>query len=252
MLWKQKLGATAIHFFGSLVIFSFFTLILLFFWFPEPYFSASGGQQGIIIVALIDVVLGPILTFIVFNLKKPRQELIRDLGIIILLQLAALFYGIYTVYGQRPVAVVFWENKFFTVPAKELTGQFSGNIKLQEILAKPALPFVYVQRPQTAEEHKELIDTVQQTRVPPHHQIDKFSPIDSHFDEIKKHSIDIKEILAHNSEMDQKLKKILMDTQTSLENNIYIVLESKYQNIILVFDQGGKQLGYIKAPFKEL
>jgi len=51
------------------------------------------------------VCLGPLLTLAVFDPKK--KELKRDLSIILLIQLSALFYGIYTVSVARPAYIVF-------------------------------------------------------------------------------------------------------------------------------------------------
>jgi len=57
------------------------------------------------LVLIVDVCLGPLLTLAVFDPKK--KELKRDLSIILLIQLSALFYGIYTVSVARPAYIVF-------------------------------------------------------------------------------------------------------------------------------------------------
>ena len=68
---KQKALASSIHFFASLLVFSIFVYVLLTQWYPEPFFNASGGWQGLKLVILVDLVLGPLLTLIVYNRKKP-------------------------------------------------------------------------------------------------------------------------------------------------------------------------------------
>src|SRR5210317_459647 len=124
MNFREKLIASALHFTVSLIIFSVFIYILLIHWYPSPYFTASGGWQGLKIVVLVDLVLGPLLTFIVFNKKKSRLELTIDLSLIVGLQLAALVWGIVTVYQQRPLAIVFWDDRFYTVPAGALSEHY--------------------------------------------------------------------------------------------------------------------------------
>lgn len=52
------------------------------------------------------MVCGPLLTFVVFNPSKPRMELRRDLTLVGLVQLLALFYGVHTLSYARPVALV--------------------------------------------------------------------------------------------------------------------------------------------------
>ena len=68
----------------------------------------------------IDVILGPLLTFCIFNLKKPRKELVRDLAIIGLVQLSALGYGLWTVYEARPVYMVFEIDRFRITHAADI------------------------------------------------------------------------------------------------------------------------------------
>ena len=69
-------------------------------WYPYPYREISGGRELFFIIVAVDVVMGPLLTFAVFNRKKPLKELKRDLGVIVLLQLAALGYGLWTVFSR--------------------------------------------------------------------------------------------------------------------------------------------------------
>ena len=53
----------------------------------------------------VDVVLGPLITFAVWNRNKPRAELVRDLTIVGTLQLTALAYGVHTAAQARPAVV---------------------------------------------------------------------------------------------------------------------------------------------------
>ncbi|XFB08520.1 hypothetical protein AAGT13_06380, partial [Azotobacter salinestris] len=80
--------------------------IALFWLFPGGLFQAAGGREGLKIVVAVDLVLGPCLTLIVFNLRKPRSELVRDLSLIALVQVLALGAGVWQVLKVRPLAVV--------------------------------------------------------------------------------------------------------------------------------------------------
>lgn len=87
-------------------------------WYPDPYFEAIAAGGLILILVVVDVVIGPLITLIVFNRKKP--ELKRDLLIVAFLQSAALIYGMYAVFIARPVYAVFNVNRFDVVVASEI------------------------------------------------------------------------------------------------------------------------------------
>jgi hypothetical protein len=89
-------------------------------WYPGAYRHLSGGRGLFILVVTVDVILGPLLTFAVFNLNKGWPHLRRDLVIIGVIQLAGLAYGLHTVYAVRPVATVFETDRFRVVTASEV------------------------------------------------------------------------------------------------------------------------------------
>ncbi|STZ70291.1 Uncharacterised protein [Moraxella caprae] len=49
----------------------------------------AGAIQGLTLVFLVDVVLGPLLSFLVYNPAKPKKEIISDFVIIGAVQIAA-------------------------------------------------------------------------------------------------------------------------------------------------------------------
>jgi len=116
---KNRWSAFAVHFGFSLLIFIALLGIILLFWYPGALFATAGGWQGIQIVVGVDLVLGPLLTLIVYNLDKPRRLLYRDLAIIGAIQLSCLSAGVYIVYTERPVAVIFSIDKFYALKKSE-------------------------------------------------------------------------------------------------------------------------------------
>ena len=112
-------GAFGGHLFISALIFVALCAVIYFLLFPGALFSLAGGIDGIKIVAGVDIVLGPLLTLVIYNVAKPRRELIRDLAIIGSIQFAALGAGMWVVYNSRPVAVSFIYDKFHATRAME-------------------------------------------------------------------------------------------------------------------------------------
>ena len=247
---KNRYTACLLHFTISLLVFSIFILVLLTLWYPTPYFTASGGWQGLKIVAAIDLVLGPSLTLIIFNLNKPKKELIFDFSIIAFLQIAALWWGVSTVYNQRPVAAVFWEDGFYTVPASALIEQ-GINLDILDKYGPEKPVYIFAEKPATVKEKEEMVATILNDQLPPYQQIKLYRPIKSNFDSIYKRNLDISEIISHNSEMKKEIDDILQESGTVLENNHYVALISKYRNIILAFDQQNQLIGTASAPFKD-
>jgi hypothetical protein len=87
-------------------------------WYPGPLFQAAGGNELLFILVGVDVVIGPLLTLAVFKAGKKGMKL--DLGVIGILQVAALVYGSWVVAQARPAFIVFVKDRFEVAAAIEL------------------------------------------------------------------------------------------------------------------------------------
>lgn len=117
---KERLQASAIHLAVSFLVVLLAAWFVFALWYPYPYREISGGREMFFIIVTVDVLIGPVITFTVFNRTKSRDELIKDLGIVGLVQLAALFYGMWTVCVARPVHLVFEFDRFRVIHAVEV------------------------------------------------------------------------------------------------------------------------------------
>jgi hypothetical protein len=124
--WKARLRAAGIHFGISLAIAALAALLVFGLWYPYPYREISGGRELFSLVVTVDVILGPLITFSIFSRSKPKKELRRDLAVVGLLQLAALSYGLWTVFVARPVHLVFEYNRFRVVHAIDIPAELMG------------------------------------------------------------------------------------------------------------------------------
>ena len=89
-------------------------------WYPYPYSELAGGRELFLLVVSVDVVIGPLLSLVVYDPAKPRRELWRDLGVIFALQLLALGYGMASVAQARPVLLAFEGDRFRIVAAPDV------------------------------------------------------------------------------------------------------------------------------------
>lgn len=84
--------------------------LIFFVWYPHPYFQAIGAWSVLRVLVGVDLVLGPVLTLILF--KPGKWGLKFDLAFIACVQLAALVYGVSVIYRERPYFNVFAVDRF--------------------------------------------------------------------------------------------------------------------------------------------
>lgn len=127
--FKGRLRALGVHLLASSVIFSLFMFVMLTYWYPMPHFEINAGWQGVRIMLLVDMVIGPLLTFFLYNNRKSKKELRFDLGLIVIIQAALLVYGIQTVYSQRPIVQVLSHRGYIATPRRtDMIAQADVNI----------------------------------------------------------------------------------------------------------------------------
>lgn len=101
------------------VIIALAALALVFFvWYPSPLAKAAGVTHVFLMLLVIDVILGPLLGLLVY--KEGKKTLKMDLTVIILIQIAALSYGLYSIAQARPVWIAFNNDRFELVRNNEL------------------------------------------------------------------------------------------------------------------------------------
>ena len=112
--WK----AAAIHLSISFLIGLLVLALLFLVWYPQPYFDAAGGQHLIIVLLGVDLVLGPLLTLILFTSGK--KGMLFDLWMIGIFQTSALIYGLVVIAEARPVFIVAAVDRFDLVSAADI------------------------------------------------------------------------------------------------------------------------------------
>ncbi len=110
---KQKLYASCVHLTISVIVAIAAALLVFLVWYPSPLQKAVGVGNVFWMMLGIDVVLGPLLTFVVF--KQGKKTLKLDLSVIAILQISALIYGLHTVYIGKPAYIVFAQDTFDVV-----------------------------------------------------------------------------------------------------------------------------------------
>jgi len=109
-------------FLGHLVISFFIALIVVgivfFIWYPSPLAKAVGVTHIFLMMLAIDVIIGPLLGLLVY--KEGKKSLKMDLSIIILIQIIALGYGVYSIAQGRPAWLAYNVDRFELVRNNEI------------------------------------------------------------------------------------------------------------------------------------
>lgn len=117
---KSRLKAFAWHFAGSASVLLLVLGTLYLGWYRWPGWYLTGVQHVLPVIVGVDLVLGPLLTFVIASPKKPASTLGRDIACIVAVQLIALGYGSVTLWHGRPLYYAYSETELSVVQAMDL------------------------------------------------------------------------------------------------------------------------------------
>ena len=124
------------HLLASAAIVGGACAIIFFVWYPHPYFQATGAWTVLRVLIGVDLGLGPLLTLVVF--KPGKRGLKFDLVAIALVQLAALVYGMTSIYQGRPYFTVFAIDRFYVLARADVDpAELARRARAQPIGEKP-------------------------------------------------------------------------------------------------------------------
>ena len=112
-----------IKFFLSHLSISFLIALLVvglvfFIWYESPLATAVGVTHILLMLLVVDVVLGPLLGLLVY--KDGKKTLKFDLSVIIIIQIAAFCYGVYSIEQGRPAWLVYNVDRFELVRKNDI------------------------------------------------------------------------------------------------------------------------------------
>lgn len=153
----SRWNAAAIH--ASISTFAGLVSAILIFgmWYPRPYAHATGAGELVLLLMGVDLILGPLLTIVVFRSGKPGLRF--DLSMIALAQLAAFSYGMSIVVKARPVFIVGAVDRFEVMLANDFEGADISQASRPEFAHLPwtGPRIVGTKLPTDAEGHNALI-----------------------------------------------------------------------------------------------
>ncbi len=239
-----KLRAFAIHLIASAIVVLAFLCVMLFVWYPTPYFETDGGWTVLRILAGVDVVLGPLLTLIVFKPGKPGLKF--DMSCIVLAQLGALIYGGTIIYQQRPAFVVFGVDRFTSVSASEVEFDKLKYPELQRVAGIG--PLLAQSRPPDDPKLRQelLLGVVLEGKKDLEFRAELYEPYRPDLAQLRARSIDLSKIAALDAGAKQAIDGFIASKGGRLGDNLYLPLKGKNKDIVMVLSPtDGMPVGFI-------
>ena len=115
---SKRIGFFLGHLSASFLIACLISILVLYSWYPSPLATAVGVTDIFLMLLVIDVILGPLLGLLVY--KEGKKTLKFDLSVIILIQIAALCYGVFSIEQGRPAWLVYNVDRFELVRKNDI------------------------------------------------------------------------------------------------------------------------------------
>lgn len=150
-----RLRAALVHLGLSALVALVVSIPLVLWLYPSPYFEAAGGRNLLAMILAIDVVVGPMLTFLVFD--RSKSSLKNDLRIIGLVQFVALGFGVHAALLSRPVYISFVVDRFELVSAAQVDPEELSKAPMaMQVLAWGKPQLAYARQPNDPKLRSEL------------------------------------------------------------------------------------------------
>ena len=223
-----RVWAFLIHFGISFVIFLALAYVLLFVWFPDFFYQSDGGWEGMRIVIGVDLVMGPSLTFAVFKPGKPGLKF--DLTMIGLAQAICLAIGVYIIYVERPLALVYSEGRFYSMSADDYTEVGLAPPDLSQFPDRGPKRIV-VKIPADVFEQSDFRTRLWKAQIPIRAAVDDYVALSEHMELAIEGGFDTAEL----RERDEggEIERWLEDAGGELEDYAFVPFATRYKAMFL-------------------
>ncbi len=235
VLSSGKALAAGIHLGLSACAVGLLATLMFLRWYPPPFFMFDGGWQVLRLIILVDVVLGPLLTFVVFD--RTKKELRRDLGIIVVLQLAAFAYGAWIMHSHRPAFMVYAERSFYSVSWRDIEPATPDRAVPAALAAGMRAPVpVVAELPADRQERARLFAAMAAGGPSITHYGALYRKLDrANFERIARDAADIDELARGDPSIAAELKRVR--AAHPARKLCFVPVDCRYGLIMLVFDR---------------
>lgn len=134
----HKSRAALIHLWPSLLVLVIIGGLIFFAWYPYPFLQFEESGRFALLLIVTAAFIGPAMTFLFY--RKGKRGMTFDLVVIVLIQLAAIGWGVRTLHQSQPYFMVFTVERFDVFSIRDVDlGQISNPKFLDKPLAGPIL-----------------------------------------------------------------------------------------------------------------
>lgn len=196
---KFRLRAFGIHLGISILIALVSLSVVFMVWHPAPLAKVVGVTHIFIMMLGIDVILGPLLTFIIA--RQGKKSLKFDLAVIIVLQFAAFTYGIYNIAISRPVYIAFDTSRFEVVQANNIPVESLEQASADYNSLRWGKPkFVAVKPTTSIVQKNDRLFVELETGIAPSMQPNLYEPLGNQWSIMSKQAKPLNQLKQHNKE----------------------------------------------------
>jgi len=249
---RFRLKAFVLHLSASVTLLTLIFGALFVGWYRWPGWYLTGVLHLVAIVAFVDLAIGPTLTLIVANPRKPRRALARDIGVIVIVQLAALIYGAATLWLGRPLYYPFSVDRLQIVQASDLEAREIALARQQNPALAPhwySLPrWIWAPLPENPDEAAKIVgstlfggqDVVQMPRY--------FRSWEQGLPKLREQLRPLDEIQALSRTEKHRLRARMLQLGLAPEQRNALLLWGDVRRVLVIFDPGTLRIRAILKP----
>jgi hypothetical protein len=176
------------HLTASITIILLVSAICQFLWFPQPFLQLDGTWMALLMLAGVDIIIGPLLTLLLVSIKKSKRELSLDMAVIVIIQISALTYGLMQIEKERLIALVHYDGVFHLVPQKILAEPLNNAKIIPTLNLYQGIPLVMI----SEQDVDKYTQQSQNKLVPFLYALENYQAID--IEELTKFTFDYKNL----------------------------------------------------------
>ncbi len=219
----------------SQIIILLFLGFAYFIWFPHAFLELGGFTRTAVMLIFADLILGPLLVFIIF--KEGKKYLKFDINVLLGIQIIAFLFGAYSLYLKHPAYAVFKHDRFILTNVSHLYPQPGLQEQLtQTVFSRPQL--VSTKLPENITERMNLMVNVDLFGAP---DIEKrpalFQPLSHGLATIHDKSIDPERLLSDKNNR-QKIDRFLKKYGGNINQYMFFPITGNNKKLlVLAFDK---------------